>query len=177
MMYIFFGKELYKRISVNSGVLMHLKVDIFLQRSSPDLPWLHNSCLHTLLGTCNYSYHLNFHTRHYVDKVSAQDTHLSPPHRSHWCSLRIWGKNITSTIDTNEKTAEFTNSVDPDQMPHNVPSDQCWHCLSSILWTLKMIKLDKTIIGIFAEVKICRLLFGSSAVIKVPIQIWKQLNL
>ena len=43
------------------------------------------------------------------------------------------------------KAAEFTNSVDPNQVAHDEPPYLDLHCLSSSLWILNMIKLDKRI--------------------------------
>ena len=50
------------------------------------------------------------------------------------------------------KTAEFTNSIDPDEVAHYEPPHQNLHCLSSSLAVLNMIQLDKIIIKIFTDV-------------------------
>ena len=44
------------------------------------------------------------------------------------------------------KTAEFTNSVDPDEVAHHEPPHQDLHCLSSSLQFLNVLQLDKTVV-------------------------------
>ena len=51
-------------------------------------------------------------------------------------------------------TAEFTNSIDPDEVAHNEPPHQDLHCLSSGLSILNIILLDETVIEIFCRCKI-----------------------
>ena len=50
------------------------------------------------------------------------------------------------------KTAEFTNSVNPDDLAHHELPHLELHCLPSSLWNLNIIQLDKTIIKIFADI-------------------------
>ena len=59
---------------------------------------------------------------------------------------------LLNTLNTSNKTTEFTNSIDPDEVAHTEPPHQDLHCLSSSLLILNMIQLDKTIIEIFADV-------------------------
>ena len=52
---------------------------------------------------------------------------------------------ISNTLSAREKTAEFANSIDPDEVAHNEPPHLDLHCLNCQLYSL-----DKNIL------KICR---------------------
>ena len=61
------------------------------------------------------------------------------------------------------KTAEFTNSIDPDEVAHYEPPYQNLHCLSCSLCILNMIQLDTAIIETFTDVNfvVCFLVLKS----------------
>ena len=69
--------------------------------------------------------------------------------------LKIFPLNCISLLTLKvplTKAAEFSNSIDPDEVAHHEPPHQDLHCFSSSLQTLIRKQLEIIIIEMFADV-------------------------